>query len=389
MRPSNVASYPQLVGTRVLLGVSEAGLFPGVIYYLTLWYPRHSLQARIALFHGAASLAGAFSGLLAFGISFMDGTQGLLGWSWIFIIEGIVTVAVGLLAFWLVVDLPQTAKFLTPEERAFVINKKSASLKPPVYCVIPRTDSLNVEMDTSLVGEEEHFEIKHIVQAAADWKLWIQFPIYFGIIVPLYGITLFLPFGERSTAVTQLLTVPPYVFAGKLFYALPRQSYSDLFINSYPNDGPSSSIRQTENPVSLYPTLPRPLSHRILNQHIRYASRREILRHVPHCRRFGNNVSGQYRRAVGLALQIGIGNFSGAIASNIYRTQDSPRFVLGHGLELMFVGMGLVFLPIVAFMYARINRKRDVVEKKGGGGVFTHEELRALGDRAPNFRYTL
>jgi MFS family permease len=80
-----VKTYPQLVGTRVLLGVAEAGLFPGVVYYLTLWYPRQKLQYRIGLFFGAASLAGAFSGLLAFGISFMSGTRGLLGWSWIFV----------------------------------------------------------------------------------------------------------------------------------------------------------------------------------------------------------------------------------------------------------------------------------------------------------------
>jgi hypothetical protein len=52
---------------------------------LTLWYPRQKLQYRIGLFFGAASVAGAFSGLLAFGISYMSGTDGKLGWSWIFV----------------------------------------------------------------------------------------------------------------------------------------------------------------------------------------------------------------------------------------------------------------------------------------------------------------
>ncbi|KAF5357517.1 hypothetical protein D9758_012490, partial [Tetrapyrgos nigripes] len=278
------------------------------------------------------------------------------------IIEGIATVAVGLVAFWLVVDLPETAKFLTPEERAFVIAKR--------------------KMDTSFVGEEEHFEMKHVIQAVTDWKLWIQFPTYFGILVPVYGITLFLPFGERSVAVTQLLTAPPYVFAAILIMVfaylsdrLKIRSPFILFSLVLCLIGFSINISDTSSGVKYFGTF--------LIVGGAYAGVPGLLAW------FGNNVSGRYRRAVGLALQVGVGNLSGVIASNIYRTQDSPQFVLGHGLELMFVGMGLVFLPIVVFIYARINRKRDVLEKKGGGRVFTHEELRALGDRAPNFRYTL
>lgn len=126
---------------------------------LTLWYPRHKLQFRIGIFFGAASLAGAFSGLLAYGISFMSGTGGLLGWSWIFvsmlkmslklsrlntnqILEGILTVLVGILAFFgmfsyvvsdyyadsfceVLVDFPATANFLTLEERSFIVHTKS------------------------------------------------------------------------------------------------------------------------------------------------------------------------------------------------------------------------------------------------------------------------
>ncbi|PSR71771.1 hypothetical protein PHLCEN_2v12375, partial [Hermanssonia centrifuga] len=105
----------------------------------------------------------------------------------------------------------------------------------------------------------------------------------------------------------------------------------------------------------------------------------------------GNNLSGQYKRGVGMALHIGIGNFAGAIASNIYRSQDAPRYVLGHGLELMFVGIGFVTLPIAVVAYTRINARRDVLEKEmqEKGIKYTAEELRELGDKAPDFRYTL
>ena len=115
-----------------------------------------------------------------------------------------------------------------------------------------------------------------------------------------------------------------------------------------------------------------------------------------------------------MALQIGIGNFSGAIASNIYRSQDAPRYILGRtylrlwilsrlvaltlatadivdGLELMFVGIGFVVLPITVIAYKRINARRDALVKEANekGEKLTPEEIRRLGDRAPDFRYTL
>jgi len=107
----------------------------------------------------------------------------------------------------------------------------------------------------------------------------------------------------------------------------------------------------------------------------------------------GNNLAGQYKRGIGMAVHIGIGNFSGAIASNIYRTQDKPRFIIGHGCELMFVGIGLICVPSAIIIYSRINRQRDVMERqaleRGEKDKYTNQELREMGDRAPDFRYTL
>ena len=130
--------------------------------------------------------------------------------------------------------------------------------------------------------------------------------------------------------------------------------------------------------------------------------------------RLGNNLAGQYKRAVGMAIHIGFGNFSGAIASNIYRSQDSPRYILGRkscyspsfmvidvfsfsccadGLELMFVCIGLIVVPILVFLYKRINDARDEALRqrieRGDRFRLSIQELRDLGDRAPDFRYTL
>lgn len=113
-----------------------------------------------------------------------------------------------------------------------------------------------------------------------------------------------------------------------------------------------------------------------------------------------------------MALQIGIGNFSGAIACNIYRTRDHPRYILGReslkylgtkinfkfngfldGLELMFIGIGFLTAPLVIILYKRINAQRDAVARSenesGDKMVYTDYELKVLGDKAPDFRYTL
>ncbi|KAI0055359.1 MFS general substrate transporter [Artomyces pyxidatus] len=358
-----VKNYPQLVGVRVCLGVAEAGLFPGVVYYLTLWYPRAMLQFRVGIFFGAASLAGAFSGLLAFGISFMSGTAGLEGWSWIFILEGIATVLVGILALFVMVDFPSTAKFLTPEEKSYVIWKK--------------------KYDNSSVGEEERFAPRHIWAAFSDWQVWLHILVYMSVIGPLYGISLFLPtiiktFGFTD-AISNLLTVPPYVFATITLYTFAI--WSDHIQKRSPFIlaglcmllvGFAINIADVPSGVKYFGTFFCVAGS--------YASFPGVVSWL------GNNLAGQYKRGVGMALHIGIGNFAGAIASNVFRTQDSPRYVLGHGIMLMFVGIGFVAAPTVVLLYAHINRKRERVVA-AGGGQHSAKELRAMGDRAPDFRY--
>lgn len=76
----------------LFLGVAEAGFFPAATYLLTIWYERHEVQSRMAIFYASASLSGASSGLLAYDIQHMAGTARLAGWKWIFILEGLIPV---------------------------------------------------------------------------------------------------------------------------------------------------------------------------------------------------------------------------------------------------------------------------------------------------------
>ena len=121
-----VTTYPGLLIARMALGVAEGGLFPGVTWYITLWYRRHECGLRMAIFFSAATAAGAFGGLLARGITEMDGIAGKPGWAWIFILEGIVTVAVAIVAKFVIHDKPET--YVKPPCLVFASNSLFLSL---------------------------------------------------------------------------------------------------------------------------------------------------------------------------------------------------------------------------------------------------------------------
>ena len=115
-----------------------------------------------------------------------------------------------------------------------------------------------------------------------------------------------------------------------------------------------------------------------------------------------------------MALHIGIGNFGGAMFSNVYRTQDAPRYRVGResialiissclrkpgvlfnldGIALMFASIGIIATSAIALSYRRINAKREKLvhhgDEQGVKRTYSHEEIRDLGDKAPDFRYTL
>ncbi|EJD40514.1 MFS general substrate transporter, partial [Auricularia subglabra TFB-10046 SS5] len=379
-----VNNYPQLVAVRVCLGVAEAGLFPGVTYYLTLWYPRHMCAYRIGIFFGAATVAGAFSGLLAYGIGFMSGIEGMLGWSWIFILEGSATVVVGFVALFILPDFPSTARFLREDEKAYVLWRKSMIQWLPRELTQQR-----LEYDNSTVGEAERFKLRYLVQAFLDWQacwpcnpsLYLHILVYMSIITPLFGISLFLPFGFNP-AITQLLTVPPYVFATIVLLLFTH--FSDYYKLRAPFIlagqlmcivGFAINISDAGRGPKYFGTF--------LCVGGSYAAFPVLVAWL------GNNVAGQYKRGISMAAHIGIGNFGGAVASNIFRTQDAPRYVIGHGVELGFVGIGLVVVPLLVVLYTRINARRDRAARNPATQNLSIHDLREMGDRAPDFRYTL
>jgi MFS family permease len=110
-------SFASVTAVRFLLGVSEAGLFPGLVYYLTFWYRVDERSIRVAFILASATLAGAFGGALAYAIGHMEGVSGLSAWRWLFILEGLPSFLSGIAVWFILPDFPETAKWLTTTER--------------------------------------------------------------------------------------------------------------------------------------------------------------------------------------------------------------------------------------------------------------------------------
>jgi MFS family permease len=110
-------SHVSVTVVRFFLGVFEAGLFPGLVYYLTFWYKDSERSIRVATILASATLAGAFGGAIAYGVGHMNGTSGLEAWRWLFILEGLPSVLSSILVFFLLPDYPETADWLSTEEK--------------------------------------------------------------------------------------------------------------------------------------------------------------------------------------------------------------------------------------------------------------------------------
>jgi len=213
-----VTTYSGLLACRFFLGLFEGGLLPGIMLYLSSFYPRHKLQVRVAVLFCTTSLAGAFSGLLAAAILHMDGIRGKPGWAWIFILEGTFTVVFALFSFFVVPTSPLTAKFLNEAERVAL----DAALKE----------------DGSGDDEHEPFSWSAIVSAFAAPQVLIMSIAFFFNGTTLFGLAYFAPSIVNSLgyspARTQLITVPPYAcsFVVNIFAAFLSDRYQQRGIVS-------------------------------------------------------------------------------------------------------------------------------------------------------------
>lgn len=169
---------------RFLLGVFEAGFYPGVILYLTYWYPSERRAKVFGLFMSASAIAGVIGGPLAGAIlTGMDGVNGWAGWQWVFLLEGIPSILAGFVTLLYLTDRPSKANWLTPEQRALI--------------------EADLARDAEALGPREH----RILASLKDVRVWQCIAIFFCIIMANSALTFFGPSVVRDAGFTDPLTV--------------------------------------------------------------------------------------------------------------------------------------------------------------------------------------
>ncbi|KAJ4286869.1 hypothetical protein N0V88_007882 [Collariella sp. IMI 366227] len=362
-----VHNYPGLMACRSFLGIAEGGLFPGITYYITMWYKRHECGFRMAIFFSAATAAGAFGGLLARGIMEMRGMAGLSGWQWIFILEGILTFIIAAIAYLVMYDYPGTAKFLAPEEREEIVAR--------------------LKRDRSSLADE--FDMKYFWSAIKDWKIWVHMVITIGIYTGLYSYSLFLPtiINDLGTVKTpelaQLMTVPPYVAA--CIVCVTAGWYADRL-------GQRGIFMIGNILIAIVGIV---LLMAVKSGGVRYFGcflmACGIYPNVPQGVAWnGNNIGGSLKRGVGIAMHVGFGNLGGTISAYLFLAKDKPRYIRGFAVLLGGQIMALVLSIFMTIYLRRENSRRDREHKPPS--EYTEEERvaeRDRGDLASFFRYTV
>jgi len=191
---------------RFILGIAEAGFFPGVILYLTFWFPAREQARAVALFMTATALAGVIAGPISGALLELHGLAGLSGWQWLFILEGLPAVILGVLVLRYLPDGPDKAVWLEVSERAALLMRLERERRRGTQ---KRQNSL--------------------AEAISNSTVWILSLVYFAIVFGLYGVTFWLPqiiqsFGSRSDLEIGMLSAIPFFGAAVAMVFVGRAS---------------------------------------------------------------------------------------------------------------------------------------------------------------------
>ncbi|KAM0331621.1 hypothetical protein ACHAQA_003300 [Verticillium albo-atrum] len=304
----------------------------------------------------------------------MDGVAGLEGWRWIFIIEGIATVVIGVMCFFLLVDSPALSKWLDADEKRFLELRQAARrvVRPDEY-------------------RDKHFDKHAFYSVVFDWKMWLLIFANWSNAVPNYAMKFTMPQIIKNMGYTssdaQLMTIPPYaigaisaytfsVFADRYswrypFLVVPQCSLIVAFSILFTKSGDiKNNIGLCYFAVCLacagmYPILPAVNAWNVAN------------------------CPSPQKRAISIGFLVCVGNVGGLIGSYIYLDREAPRYPTGFGTSFGFASGGIIAGTALEFTLKHLNKKKEMLDADEVRRTYTDEELDQMGEKSPLFKYAL
>lgn len=349
---------------RLIIGGLEAGFFAGTVFYLSLFYTRHELAFRIALYFGSAVVAAAFSGLLAFGVFQIK--SDLKGWQYLFLIEGALTVLVGLVAFYWLPSTPAECRWLTQTE------------KQAAHARSLRDSSSEVNVK---------FNFRKAMSAFKGWKMGMYAIISFTYAMGYTTTSTFLPqIVQRlgfDTVKTNLWTVAPNCVGVVVLLCVTKSS--DMFKERTFHLVFAMSITLTGIIILAAVDV---LKHKAIGYFAMFLMASGA--YIPSClvhAWHNNNSLGENQRAAVTGVFVGLGNLSGIVSSATFRTDYAPKYLptlIATGCSLAICIISVLILGL--WMKAdnkRRNREQGV--SYGTGDVSTEG---VTGEDDPRWRWS-
>ncbi|KAF5373687.1 hypothetical protein D9758_000898 [Tetrapyrgos nigripes] len=370
-----VTSYAGLAVARAILGAIEGPMFPGIVLYLSGFYTRKELSIRVAVFFSSASLSGAFSGLLAAAIVNMEGVGGKPGWAWIFFLEGIFSVLIGVTGFFVTPSTPYEVMTLNQRQKEIIMER--------------------LQRDRPSVNPADSFSFREVIRSITSPHVLLVFAIFYMLGTNLYGLALFLPsivnqlgFGANES---QLLSVGP--FAAGFFVTFVSAFASDRF------------NKRAVSIASLYllSVIGFAMYLGVEGKWSRYGS---LFFAVPGVYAatpivsawMSNNSEPYYRRATSIAFGFIATNSGGITSTWLYPSKEAPRFRRATIINLVFSISIIILTAVNALVLSRANKKKKekrdqllapyIDEKTGQTGDGGLQAWVDLGDKHPDFHYT-
>ncbi|KAL9016034.1 MAG: hypothetical protein Q9185_006600 [Variospora sp. 1 TL-2023] len=333
-------SFGGLVAIRFFLGFVEAAYFPGCLFFLSSWYTRKELGFRTAILYSGSLMSGAFSGLITAGITAnLDYKRGLRAWRWLFIIEGVITIAIAMAAFFVLPNFPRTTTWLTENERQLAVWRLDEDIG-----------------EDDWVGSEQQTFGHGMKLAFADIKMWVLMILVFCFVASGTVTNLFPTIVQTlgySNIISLLLTVPPYVLG-----------VITTFCNSWHAD--RTGERYFHITIPLYfaviafiiaatttKTAPRYLSMMLMIPGV-YTGYVVALAWI------SNTLPRPpAKRAAALAAINAVSNASSIYASYMYPESAGPRYIVAMSVNCVTAFIAICAATVLRFILVHLNQKLD------------------------------